>query len=54
MCRMDESPIELDTVDVPYEGVISARRDGYYANRGEDWPSDPWLVMRDGLQAAAG
>jgi hypothetical protein len=26
---------------------------GYYANRGEDWPSDRWLVMRDGLPAAA-
>jgi hypothetical protein len=25
---MDDSPVELDTIDVPYEGVISARRDG--------------------------
>jgi hypothetical protein len=26
---------------------------GYYANRGEDWPSDPWLVIRDALKAAS-
>jgi hypothetical protein len=26
--RMDDSPIELDTVDVPFVDVISARRDG--------------------------
>lgn len=26
--------------------------DGYYANRGEDPPADPWLVVRDALQAA--
>ena len=26
--------------------------DGFYANRGQEPPTDPWAVVRDALQAA--